>query len=255
LTIIKFDAGFALTVSMYHPDRYSSDVVRIVLETLVSAGLQPTRADLYKVRPEQADDSSLYLGEYQVARVELDSANKDLPLDRMVLTECVLYWQLPDRSVCDVRVKTKFYRDGTFGMNLDFPYSYLFEEPRLTEPIRRYLWMEIETLAMLLFESGQFFYGGIYFEEDAPCLLDLTEKERILPVDFAFYSSAVVETLGRAALLETLIGANALRHVTGGAVYFAWSSLFESEEQVSVPTRFRAFVERFKPGKRGGLQA
>lgn len=174
----------------------------------------------------------------------------------MVLADCMLQYQLHDLITFEVRLRAKFYRDGTFGINIDLPVTHLFEEPRLSEPLKQLLGMEIEALGAVLFESNHFLYGGIYFEEEAPCLLDLREGARTLPIDFAFYSPTVVDALGRAELQKSLNGTAVLRWMGRGALYFSWSSsLAVDEGRVSTwPSDFLALVARFQSTRNAGLE-
>ncbi len=208
--------------------------------------MTPRKAVFYDVPTGQANTHSLYEGEVKTVLFDFDPTGGNANLPSKVLADCRLDWVLPSASI-DVRVRSKFYRDDTFSINFDFPYSPLFEEPRLSALAKRFIWLNIESLAIVSFESSGFWYGGIYWENDVPCLWDLKKRERSLPVDYALYSSRVVDKLGRAELQGRLLGAKTVHWTAHGDVYFIWSARFEQAEEVNVPTDFREFIQGFEP--------
>lgn len=238
-------SGDLLVVSLYAGTPYSSDTVRKILELAKALGMKAKFAVFYNTSPARAEPSSLHAGELETIRLNLGTSSEDWSIPNLVLADCNLEWQVAD-TVIEAKLRCAFCRDGTFSVNFDIPYSNVFEESPLPAKAKRFIWLSIEGLSQLSFESGDFLYGGLYWENEAPSLGDLERHERTLPVDFALYSRQVVDILGLPELRTWLRKAHAVRVLEGGGLFFAWSGSLEQPEENVVPADFREFVGRFK---------
>jgi hypothetical protein len=237
--------GDLVIVSLYPGCQYSSDTIREVLDVAKSVGMKSKFASFYNVAPAKADPMSLHAGDLDKVRVDLVPSGGGASLPDLVLAECTMDWTIAN-AVVELRLRTKFYGDGTFSVNFDLPYSNVFEGSLLSTLARRFVWFNVEALSQVAFESADFLYGGIYWERETPSLGDLAEHERTLPLDFALYSRRVVDSLGRTELLARLRDAASIRLLKGGCLYFAWSPGFEQAESANVPSDFSNFVRLFQ---------
>jgi len=241
---VRLEGDF-LSIGLYPGKSYRHAVVAKAFEDLLAMGCRPKMASLWDVRPSAIDHEMLYNGEYETVDLDFSKPRNRNKLGNHVLHRCVM--ELSALPIpCEFQLMCSFNDDKTFDVNVDFPYWALFRENRLTIQGSYFAELIIETLALVLFESGFYLYGGVEWEYEVPTLFDLRTRSKTLPEHCGLYSAPVVDKLGRSRLMDQLRPARRLHQFHQGGVYFSWDYWYEEHAASDkVPQEFKAFIANF----------